>query len=355
MREYTKELTDNIGVGVSVISQKMEILWMNRTFKEWFPSIDVGKKPLCYRSFYSPPKEAICDYCPTIKAFKYGHVFSSETGVCADGNIYFVTAAPLKNEKGDVTTVIETVQNITERKRAEEALKKAYDELKSLDVLKSDIISNVSHELRTPITIAKGAIEMAMNEKDEEKRNELLAMARSALLRQNRIVGDLVDIGKIGRGALKLKFESVDLEQVIEATVREMLPLAAKNEVKIKTSVPESLQVKADFYALHHVLTNLLDNAIKFNKESGEVSIEAKRKGEFAEVSVSDTGIGVTKENLPKIFERFYQADASPARKYGGTGLGLAVVKEIVEAHGGKIWAESELGKGSKFYFTLPI
>ncbi|MBI5253580.1 MAG: GHKL domain-containing protein [Euryarchaeota archaeon] len=154
---------------------------------------------------------------------------------------------------------------------------------------------------------------------------------------------------------MKLRFESIDLKQIIEATAQEMLPLAMKSEVKMKTSLSESLKVKADFDELHHVLSNLIDNAIKFNKPSGEVLIEAERKGEFAAVSVSDTGIGIAKEHLPKVFDRFYQVDASATRTYGGTGLGLAIVKEIVEAHGGKIWAESELGRGSKFCFTIPI
>ncbi|MFH1774943.1 MAG: ATP-binding protein [Methanobacteriota archaeon] len=485
--EYTEGLIDNIGVGVSVISQEMEILWLNKILKEWFPSIDVGKKPLCYRSFYSPPKEAICDYCPTIKAFKYGQIYSSETGVCADRNIYLVTAAPLENEKGEITAVVETVQNITRIKKLEqeireardflkniiessadsivttsldgtittssrgaeklfgykaedmigksvlelyqeelkkermewvEKLKKeevirnirtkiynakgelidislslslmkdgegraigtvgvakdisrevkleqeredsnkklraAYEELKELDSVKDDLISNVSHELRTPITIAKSAIELATEEKDEEKRNELLAMGRNALLRQNRIVGDLIDVARIQRGALKLEFESIDLKHAVEAVVHEMLPVAMKSGIKIKTSIPESLEVTADFEELRHMLSNLIDNAIKFNKEGGEVLIEVKRSGGFAEVSVTDTGVGIAKEHLSKVFERFYQIDASSTRRYDGTGLGLAIVKDIIEAHGGKIWAESEVGKGSKFTFVLP-
>ncbi|MBI5252860.1 MAG: hypothetical protein HY930_00455 [Euryarchaeota archaeon] len=242
-----------------------------------------------------------------------------------------------------------------ELKESHEELQHAYEELKSLDELKGNIVANVSHELRTPITICKSAIELALEETDEKKRKELLAMGRNALLKQNRIVGDLIDVARIERGALKLEFESIDLKQAVEAVVFEMLPIAVKSDVKVKTSIPESLEVKADFNELRHVLSNLIDNAIKFSKEGGEVLIEAKRRGEFAEVSVSDAGIGIAKEHLSKVFERFYQADASSTRRYGGAGLGLAVAKEIVEAHGGKIWAESELGKGSRFTFTIPF
>ncbi|MBI5253502.1 MAG: DUF3365 domain-containing protein, partial [Euryarchaeota archaeon] len=168
-----------------------------------------------------------------------------------------------------------------ENARLVEDLDKSYEELKTLDQLKNNIVANVSHELRTPITVVKGAIELAIEEKDEEKRNELLAMGRNALLRQNRIVGDLIDVARIERSAMKLRFESIDLRQVIEEATQEMLPLAMKSEVKIKTSLP-SLQVKANLDERRHVLSNLIDNAIKFNKKGGEVLIEAKRKGEFA-------------------------------------------------------------------------
>ncbi len=121
--KMAKAMLDNVVIGISNISPKMEILWLNKTLQEWFPTIDVEKKPFCYRSFYSPPKEGICDYCPTIKAFKTGKIHSSETGVCADGKIYNVIATPVKNEKGEIIYVIETVEDISDRKRAEEVLR----------------------------------------------------------------------------------------------------------------------------------------------------------------------------------------------------------------------------------------
>ncbi|MBI5253590.1 MAG: GAF domain-containing protein, partial [Euryarchaeota archaeon] len=257
---------------------------------------------------------------------------------------------------GDVKLSRDALLNVVEDlEESKNKLQVAYEELKTLDALKRDIVANVSHELRTPITICKSAIELAIEEKDEKKRGELFVMGRNALLKQNRIVGDLIDVARIERGALKLEFESVDLKQAVEAVVFEMLPIAVKSDVKVKTSIPESLKVKADFEELRHVLSNLIDNAIKFSKEGGEVLIEAKRSGEFAEVSVSDTGIGIAKEHLSKVFERFYQADSSSTRRYGGTGLGLAVAKEIIESHGGKIWVESEFDKGSRFTFTIPL
>lgn len=236
-----------------------------------------------------------------------------------------------------------------------EDLEDAYEDLKELDRLKDDIISNVSHELRTPITICSGAIDLAIEEEDEQKRAELLTTGKEALLEQNRIVGDLLDIAKIKRRALKLRSQDVSLKQAIETVLPKMLPKAKKSKIKIKTSVSKDLRVKTDFSKLCRMLTNLIDNAIKFNKKNSKVSIEARKKGKFVEVSVMDTGIGIAKEDLPKVFDRFYQADASSTRAYGGTGLGLTIVKEIVEAHGGEVRVESKLGKGTRFYFTLPI
>ncbi|MFQ6137425.1 MAG: sensor histidine kinase, partial [Candidatus Hydrothermarchaeales archaeon] len=130
----------------------------------------------------------------------------------------------------------------------------------------------------------------------------------------------------------------------------------SENEIEIKTSIQEDLpKVRADFDELKHVIINLLDNAIKFNRRGGKVLIEAGPQGNVVEVSVSDTGIGIAEEHLEKIFDRLYQVDISTTRKHGGIGMGLAVAKEIVEAHGGEITVKSELGKGSRFRFTLPI
>ena len=131
--DIVKTMLDNVVMGISMINPKMEIVWLNKTFQQWFPHIDSKKRPLCYKSFYSPPREKICDYCPTIKAFKTGEIHSSEADVCADGKIYNVIATPVKDEKGNVTYVVETVEDITERKKTEEKL-----EILNKELLKSN-------------------------------------------------------------------------------------------------------------------------------------------------------------------------------------------------------------------------
>jgi PAS domain S-box-containing protein len=247
-------------------------------------------------------------------------------------------------------------RDITERKRAEEELKKAYEELKSLDRMKSDIIANVSHELKTPITIAKGAIELAMNEDDKEERNSLLSTGKAALIRQASIVENLIEAARVERKKLELMPEPLRMGDIISLAKNELKPHASVYSIKIKSRIEKDVpDVRGDFKAIKRVLFILVDNAIKFNKMGGEVLIGAKRKGNFIEVSVSDTGIGIGEEHLGRIFDRFYQVDASSTRSYGGTGMGLTIAKEIVEAHSGKIWVESKPGEGSRFTFTLPL
>jgi signal transduction histidine kinase len=254
------------------------------------------------------------------------------------------------------SVAVEHARLYEELKRAYEELQRAYEELKTLDELKSNIIANVSHELRTPLTIAKGAIELAKKEGDPEERYELLKMAEEALTRQNFIVENLIEGAKMRRGERRLKLEPIDVAELIRQVIDEFRPMLIKGKLTMEMSLAEDLpKVRADREQLRLVLRNLLSNAVKFNREGGRITIRAENKHDMLEVCVSDTGIGIPKDKLDKIFERFYQVDSSPTRRYGGAGMGLAIVKEVVEAHGGRVTVESELGKGSTFCFTLPI
>jgi signal transduction histidine kinase len=247
-------------------------------------------------------------------------------------------------------------RDITQRKIAEKKLRSAYNDLKSIDELKSNIVANVSHELRTPITIAMGALELLKQEKDPEKRRALVTMAGDALIRQNMIVGDLIDAAAIDKSEFQLKREPFNLSNVIHIAIGDYTAVAQKKDIKIVLRISKDLPpVLADNRKIWHVLNNLLSNAIKFTEGRGRVTVDATRRGEMVEVCVIDTGIGIPHELKNKIFDRFYQIDSSGTRRFGGTGLGLAIVREIIKAHGGDIRVESEVGKGSKFCFTLPV
>lgn len=257
----------------------------------------------------------------------------------------------------------ELERDIKKRKRLEreiktsyERLESAYGKLKELDRMKDEFLSNVSHELRTPLAAITGAIDIMLDEDIAEDHRKLLSMSKRNVDHLNKLLGDILEFARMEYKSEELKMDAVALYDVVDWSIREITSMADENQITLKASLQRDLpKVKADKDKLKQVFINLLGNAIKFNKKGGEVVVRAKRKGGLVEVSVSDTGIGIAEEHLDKVFDRFYQVDGSAKRKYPGTGLGLALVKKIVEAHGGRIWAESELGKGSTFYFTLPI
>jgi signal transduction histidine kinase len=152
----------------------------------------------------------------------------------------------------------------------------------------------------------------------------------------------------------ELNIEEINLADVTAIAVGEMKSPAEEKGIKIELDVPGTL-VRADYEMVKLVLLNLLDNAVKFTDKGGRIKVSSGMKGDMVEVSVEDTGIGIPEELHGRIFDRLFQVDATATRRFGGTGMGLAVAKDIVEVHGGKIWTESEPGKGSEFYFTLPI
>lgn len=261
------------------------------------------------------------------------------------------------SSRDEIGKLAASFNDMTEkRKEAEEALQSAYEELKTLDDLKASVVSNVSHELRTPITIIRGALELIPQEDNPKQREILISTAVDALARQNMVIGDLIEAAKKGEVKGELKLEPVELGQVITSIKEEFNPLFQKEKIKVEVQIEDSLpKVLANPGKLGHVLRNLINNAIKFNKEGGSITIKSAEKNDVVETCVSDTGPGIPKDKLDRIFDRLYQIDATLTRDHGGTGLGLAIVKEIVEAYGGKIMVESASEQGSTFCFTLPI
>ena len=287
-------------------------------------------------------------------------------------------AIPLFSKKGDVSGILyvankkkttfteESVRTLNsianqcsvaiEHAKLNEGTKIAYEELKSLDILKSDIISNVSHELRTPITIMSTALDLLKEEGDKESRGKLVDMAFKALRRQNMIVDNLISAAEMQKESLKIDVEIIDLEQIIVIVVAEFKSDLTKKKIKTKVTFEKNLpSVEADFKKIQHIFRNLLHNAIKFSNENNTIEINAEKDGDFVKVCFKDEGIGMSKKVIEHLFEPLYQGDPSTTRSYEGTGEGLAVVKELVGVHGGEVWAESKEGKGSTFCFTIPI
>ncbi len=241
-----------------------------------------------------------------------------------------------------------------ELKIAKEKVEAAYQELKEIDRLKTDIINNVSHELKTPIAIATLALEQLAEEKDEKERKVLINMAMRALERQQNIIDSLIDFAKSKSGEYSLVFQRVNIAEVVDKALLLKMEDALSKNIKIITNL-KNVEVEVDPVRLETALVNIIDNAIKFNRIGGEIKIEVEKINGNVEVSISDTGIGFKKSEVDKIFEPLTQLDSRASREFSGTGMGLAVAKRIVEAHGGRIVAESQPKVGSTFTIILPV
>ena len=228
---------------------------------------------------------------------------------------------------------------------------------KKVDKMKTEFISTVSHELRTPLSIIKEGISLVMDEipgKINEKQARLLKISQDNIDRLVRIINDLLDISKIETGKVELKRELINMKTLLTQVVASFGPLVKEQGLELKVTVPEErIDIYADPDKIIQVLTNLMANALNFTMK-GRVNISVREKRDEVECLVADTGIGISKDNLSRVFDKFQQFDRCPNGGTKGTGLGLSIVKRIVEMHKGKIWVESEAGKGTKFTFTLP-
>jgi len=237
-------------------------------------------------------------------------------------------------------------------------LKRAYDELKELDRLKSEFISNVSHELRTPLLHVKGTLGLladgAMGDVTPEQAQGL-SVAQGAAEQLGRLIEDIVDFGQMYEEQ-RLTFEPVSVAEVCQSAARASARIANRHSITVNVSVPADLPpVRADLQSLTRVLWHLLDNAVKFSPSGSTVEIAAEQRRAGVRIAVQDHGAGIPLDQLDRIFQVFYQVDGSSTRKAGGLGLGLALVKRLVEAHGSRVEVDSEVGQGSTFAFELPV
>jgi two-component system phosphate regulon sensor histidine kinase PhoR len=228
--------------------------------------------------------------------------------------------------------------------------------LKQLERTREEFVANVSHELRTPLSLIKGYVETLL---DGAKDNPEVATRFLQTIQRNAerlqfLIEDLLTISELESGRLKMNLQSVQLRPFVEKLLEDLRPQAKGRNVTLTNEVPD-LTAQADAERLQQVLANIVGNAIKYGRAEGQVAVSARNgDGDMIEVCVQDDGPGIPPEALERVFERFYRVDKARSREQGGTGLGLSIVKHIVQSHGGKVWARSELGNGAAFYFTLP-
>jgi PAS domain S-box-containing protein len=276
---------------------------------------------------------------------------------------YEIRAAVLKTSDGENMGELAILHDITERRQAEELLKKqtrgleeANEKLRELDRMKSNFLSNVSHELRTPLASIKGFTETIIREKDmdENNRQEFLNIIKEESDKLSTLINRLLNLSRLEIGKVKLKKEKIDLVAVIREVIASFGTQARLKELTLIGELPKNLPpIYADPENIKEVLAQLLDNSIKYTEKEGTIRVSVRDQDRNILVSVADTGVGIPGDMLPHIFDMFYKVER-PAEQAEGIGMGMALVKYIVEAHGGRIKAESEVGKGSEFIITLP-
>jgi two-component system, OmpR family, phosphate regulon sensor histidine kinase PhoR len=231
-------------------------------------------------------------------------------------------------------------------------------ELRRLERVRQDFVANVSHEFKTPLTAIQGFAETLLGGALEDPKNNrrFLEIMRDHANRLARLTDDLLKLARIEAGKLEVEFSPVGVIEFIERCAETALMKAGRRQITLEIDIPPGLPpVLGDASLLRDVLQNLLDNAIQYTSPGGHIRVSASAGSREVVITVSDTGIGIPIADQERIFERFYRVDAARSREAGGTGLGLSIAKHIVEAHGGRLWVESGVGQGSRFFFSIPL
>jgi len=227
--------------------------------------------------------------------------------------------------------------------------------IKKLEKIRSDFVANVSHELKTPLTSIKGFVETLKDGaiEDKEIAGKFLNIIEVEVERLVRLINDLLYLSEIENAKIQVTEDDVNVKEVLEECIELLRFKAESKNIKMQLRLDDKLKMKIHKDWLKQIFINLIDNAIVYNRENGEVIIEVERLDEKIAIRVKDTGIGIPQNEIERIFERFYRVDKGRSRKLGGTGLGLSIVKHIVELYNGKIYVQSEVGKGSEFTIVI--
>lgn len=271
-----------------------------------------------------------------------------------------LSLSPLTEPDGTPGGYVAILQDVSDSKQAEQTLRKANSELKKVSDLKSAFVSTVSHELRTPLTAIRNALDILATGAEGEDRERFLHVAARNVHRLTDLVNDLLDLNRVETGRLAFHFVEADPRSLVDEVASTFEAQAAAAGVVFGCHVPTALPaVWADPARVSQALGNLVSNAIKFTAAGGRVILEARGAGELVELAVRDSGVGMTPEQLARVFDPFYQveeaAGALRERELKGSGLGLAIARNLVLAHGGRLTATSEPGRGSRFALTLPL
>ncbi len=344
-KSRVKAIVNSMMEGLLVTNANGEVVLLNPRARLYLSLGDkecIGRK---VSDLISGENEFLSLYKETSK-IKSGEC-SSISGECRVGDFFLkVDISPFRDEKSkEILGYVIVLNDITE--------------LKMLDMQKSEFVSMVSHELRAPVGAISQQISVILDGyvgELSEKQRELLERVKERCAGLLELVRDLLDLAKIESGLFTEYREILNLVDIVKKEKEMLEEEAKKKNVTMNLSVSEgSLLVEADRKSVQMIVMNLLSNAIKYNKKGGRVDISLNKTGDFVRLQVADTGVGIPKEDLPRIFDKFYRVKTGETRKVVGSGLGLSIVKTLVDKLGGRIEVESELGKGTKFTVLLPL
>lgn len=335
--ELQREMLDGLGEAVLLVDVQLRVLRANHIFNElWNSGRDPAGAALGSLALDAAALRAVD------RAFEE-RAAVRESFRRPDGSAFDVLARPLPGGRAEAPRVLALFIDTTR--------------LEALDELRRRFVADVSHELRTPIAAIAGAIETVRNlpEGERESAERFLAMAERQAQRMSALVSDLLDLSQIEVGAVSLEPELLPLAEVIADVIEPARAAAGRFSVTVLSDVRGAPKIFADRRRLEQVLGNLVDNALKFNRPGGTVTLRAETIDGRVRVAVEDTGRGIPAELLPHVFSRFFRVDKARDRAAGGTGLGLAIVKHLVQLQGGRVSVSSELGRGTRFSLEWPV
>ncbi len=337
---------------IAIMDREHRIVRINRAMAERLrlsPGEAVGVH--CYGVVHGtdgPP-----GFCPHSEMLEDGREHVAEIEELRLGGDFIVSVTPLHDEAGSLVGSVHVARDITERRRMERELEKANLELVEAAKMKAQFVDMAIHDMGSPLSVVRGYSDMMVGghfgELTDGQRNALEAMRRSVGILAG-LRGDMLEVSRFEQGRIELRKEPVDIALLVQATADELRFLLDGKQQSLSLEVPE-LRVDCDPRRVKQAVSNYLSNAIRYTPEQGRIAVAASRQGDEVVIAVSDNGRGLAPEDRERVFEGFYRAGERVA---GSTGLGLLVVRKVAEAHGGRAWCESELGKGSTFFLAIP-
>jgi len=359
-RKYAEDVVNRVQYPLVLLDSELKIISANLSFYKTFKveSNEIAKKTLFQigdQQWDIPKLRNLLEYLRNEK--QPLNNFEVEKNFPKIGyKIMLLNATQVYSE--DKKIFLLSIEDITQRKKFEEKLKKHTAEIEIANKSKSDFLANMSHELRTPLNAIIGFSELLKDEmigqllpKQKNYITDIFLSGKHLL----SLLNDILDLSKIEAGKMTLDLEKTELPLLFESSLSIVKERALKHNIKLNLDIKEDVrQIYVDTRKLKQVIYNLLSNAVKFTPDGGRIYVKVKKVSKLLEFSVTDTGIGISKEDITRLFQPFVQLESSLNRKHKGTGLGLSLVKRIVELHGGSVEVKSELGKGSCFTVRIP-